>query len=529
MGSGYRSRGSGDPPLTPDERKPPLRDRSEAHLFVREAAEDVARELHDEAPDGELSGDGASIQRTLHGWGTPLQDGAVGGPPSRERGADSDGAASAGAVGSVGGAASGGAPAGGEQWPVGAVALADSERSDLLDEQIRDLPGLGASRLDALHEAGYRTPSDVLQTTTDELMEVDSIGEGVAQRVRERVAEAYDRPVNALDYGLGLGNRTRPDSLPSWSQQYVQELSTETQDVIGKPNFEISVNQDTDEPIEWIDSSELDRIDNLDARQSLEIIERSYQIYASKMAASARNETVGRAIFENVSGGMCITPEMNRPNRPSHKQLDDGTELRFPAGSIEMDFTHEFGHTATYRYGYDIATDARDTMREYTQQSTRESPDPYIHVDPDDPDYLLSHDHGYEVADEPPEFAELIERTNEAWQRAHRASDRGEDPEHYLPVINYASPSATEYFAVTNSYLQADWDTIDESPALFSQDFDRKMTTFLMNQPEVSKAYFEVFHPGEAARDIVTWLRDTPDRDTPYDDYQFPSEQEHSQ
>jgi hypothetical protein len=528
MGTGHRSRGSGDPPLTPDERKPSLRDRSDAHLFVREAAEDVARELHDDAPEGEFSEDGAAIQRTLHGWGTPLQDGAVGGPPSRERGTDSDGAASGGAVGSVGGAASSGA-AGGEQWPVGAVALAGREGSELLDEQIRDLPGLGAGRLDALHEAGYRAPSDVLQSTTENLMAVDSIGEGVAQRVQETVAEEYDRPVNAIDYGLGLGNRTDPDSLPAWSQQYVQELSTETQDVIGKPNFEISVNQDSEDPIEWVDTTELERIDDPQAQQDLGIIERSYQIYASKMAASARDEAVGRAVFENVSNGMCITPAMNRPNRPSHKQLDDGTELRFPAGSIELDFTHEFGHAATYRYGYDIATDARDTMMEYNQQSSRENPDPYVYVDPDDSDYLLSHDHGHEVADEPAAFAELIDRTNEAWQRVHRATDRGEEPEQYVALINYSSPSATEYFAVMNSYLQTDWDTVDEAPAFFSQDFDRKMATFLLNQPEVSKAYFEVFHPGEAVRDILTTMRDDPDLETPYDDYQLPSEREQSQ
>lgn len=55
--------------------------------------------------------------------------------------------------------------------------------------------------------------------------------------------------------------------------------------------------------------------------------------------------------------------------------------------------------------------------------------------------------------------------------------------------------------------------SIDEAPALFSQDFDRKMSTFLLNQPEVSKAYFEVFHPGEAVRDILTTMRDVPDRD----------------
>jgi hypothetical protein len=537
MGTGYHSPGSGNPRLSGEERKPPLRERSEAHLLVRKVAHEVAEEYHENAPGDETAPNGELIQTVLRGWGTPLREGAVGGPPSSERSegsseANSGGVGSVGVVstvpvGSIGRAGSSGAEvaADSEEPAVGTVALADREGSEVLDEQISDLPGLGVGRLDALHEAGYRTPADVLQATTEELMDVDSIGESVAERVQETINEEYDRPEHKTDYGLGLGKGTTPEDLPEWGQRFTDNVSDDVADAIGQLDYEIMTHQGPDSSLRWLDSSELEEIDDDPKQQAIEYVETLYQSSAAKMAAHAHDDDTAQRIFENIVRGSCRIPQSDNAV-PSHHQTDAGSHLQIPSNSIEMDLMHELGHATTYSHGYDIHQQGRESLDEYRDRASETNTDPYVHVDPDDPDYLLSQEHGEQIEGVPEEFETLIDRTNEAFQRIHRAADREDQHGQYLAGLNYSGLSATEFFGVFHSYMQADVRTANEHPTQDRQEFEADIAEMLFYQPEVSKAYFEVFEPADLPAEIVADFRADPLMDTPYDEYELPSERE---
>lgn len=547
MGTGHRSPGSGGQRLSSAERKPPLDERSDAHLLVREAANEIAEEYHEDAPEGETDPDGEAIQTILRGWGTPLREGAVGGPPSRERGGGSSdaesgssgaesggsgarGGGAASAVGSVGGAASSTTEAaagdsGSAVWAVGAVAVAEREESTILDEQISDLFGLGESRLDALHEAGYRTPADVLQASTEELMQVDSIGEAVAERVRETVIEEYDRPEAGIDYGLGLGEGTTPEDLPEWGQQFVDDVDDDVGDAIGDTNFEIMTHQGPDGSRLWLDSTDLETIEDDERANGIEYVETLYQSSAAKMAAHARDDDTAQRIFENVAEGISRTAQSEN-ELPRHGQTEEGSRLQIPDNAVELDLMHELGHATTYSHGYDIHERGRESLNEYRDRISDANADPYVYVDPENPDYLLSQDHGEEIEGVSEEFETLIDRTNEAFQRIHRAHERGEDPQQYVAGINYSGLSATEFFGVFHSYMQANRWTVDEHPRQTIENFELDLELTLFYQPEVAKSYAEVFDPGNIATGIIKDFRDDPSIETPYDEYQFPDERE---
>ena len=56
-------------------------------------------------------------------------------------------------------------------------------------EDIEDISGVGASKADALREAGYETVEDVAAATRDELADVDGIGNALAARIKADVDE----------------------------------------------------------------------------------------------------------------------------------------------------------------------------------------------------------------------------------------------------------------------------------------------------------------------------------------------------
>lgn len=531
MGTGYHSPGSGNARYTTSERKPPFNERSDAHLLVREAAQEVAEEYHDDAPDGETHPDGEHIQTSLRGWGTPLREGTVGGSPAEHRmgssGAGGNGAAGTVMVGHVGSAArtAQAADASGIESAVGAVALAERENSAVLDEQISDLQGLGEGRLDALHEAGYQTPADVLQASIEELTNIESIGEAVAERVQETVHDEYDRPEQAIDYGLGLGEGTTPQDLPEWGQQFVDDVDEETRDAIGDTDFEIMTHQGPDDSILFLDSTQLDEIEDDEDREAVEYVEGLYQSSAAKMAANARNDETAQRIFKNVARGTTRIPQ-DSGAVPSHRQTDEGSHLQIPNNGVELDLMHELGHATTYAHGYDIAPRGRESLERYGELSSRENPDPYVEVDYEDPALLLSQENGEEIEGVSEEFETLIDRTNDAFQRIHQAAEREGDHEQYLAGLNYSGLSATEFFGVFHSYMQADERTADEHPTQGRLEFEGAIAEMLFYQPEVAKAYFEVFEPADLPAETVRDLRDNPAMDSPYDEYELPSKRD---
>lgn len=76
-----------------------------------------------------------------------------------------------------------------EPEPEPAEPAAESEPAAPAIEDLEDISGVGASKADALRDAGYDTVADVAAATRDELADVDGIGNALAARIKADVDE----------------------------------------------------------------------------------------------------------------------------------------------------------------------------------------------------------------------------------------------------------------------------------------------------------------------------------------------------
>ena len=66
---------------------------------------------------------------------------------------------------------------------------AELEAEDDGPQELEDISGVGASKADALREAGYESIEDVMEASQDELAEVDGIGNALAARIKADVGD----------------------------------------------------------------------------------------------------------------------------------------------------------------------------------------------------------------------------------------------------------------------------------------------------------------------------------------------------
>ena len=78
-----------------------------------------------------------------------------------------------------------------EAEPEGEPEPAEAEEAPELDlpDSLEDISGVGASKADALREAGYETPRDVAAATQETLAEVEGIGKALAARIKADVGD----------------------------------------------------------------------------------------------------------------------------------------------------------------------------------------------------------------------------------------------------------------------------------------------------------------------------------------------------
>ena len=127
----------------------------------------------------------------------------------------------------------------------------DSTATDDADEgpeDLEDISGVGASKADALREAGYESVTDVKEASQDELAEVDGVGMALAARIKadvgdlevdeETEAEIEDEAApepEAEDVETELRPRGLVDKVPELSEEEGRLLDQRQSE--GKPQF----------------------------------------------------------------------------------------------------------------------------------------------------------------------------------------------------------------------------------------------------------------------------------------------------
>ena len=91
----------------------------------------------------------------------------------------------------------------------------DADELDL-PETLDDISGVGASKADALREAGYESPRDVAAASQDELAEVEGIGKALAARIKADVGD-----VQVAESAAGAVEEAEPAAEPE------EEVETE--------------------------------------------------------------------------------------------------------------------------------------------------------------------------------------------------------------------------------------------------------------------------------------------------------------
>jgi len=126
--------------------------------------------------------------------------------------------------------------------------MADEDNESEQPESLEDISGVGASKAEALREAGYESVADVQAASQDDLAEVEGIGNALAARVKadvgglevesETEAEIEDEEAEADDdetVETELQPRGLVDKTPDLTDRE-EELLTQRKRV-GKPQF----------------------------------------------------------------------------------------------------------------------------------------------------------------------------------------------------------------------------------------------------------------------------------------------------
>ena len=174
-----------------------------------------------------------------------------------------------------------------------------------------------------------------------------------------------------------------------------------------------------------------------------------------------------------------------------------GGRITLNETSTRTDAIHEYGHLFADAYGY--ADGPTGGNAAYTYRITDGDPqgvdDPFVVVDPDEPECQLSQEQGEIVEETPHEVDQLIRAVNNAWARLQRRTQAGENPRQYNVLNNYSATSASEFFAQLNEFMQ--------SPTV-----PHRGEEFLRNQPEVVKAYRDVFEPSDSLQALLEEITD---------------------
>ena len=127
---------------------------------------------------------------------------------------------------------------------------AETEDAEEGPETLEDISGVGASKAEALREAGYESVTDVKEASQDELAEVDGVGMALAARIKADVGDlevaeeteaeiddeaAPDVEAEAEDVETELQPRGLVDKEPSLSDEEARLLVRRHGE--GKPQF----------------------------------------------------------------------------------------------------------------------------------------------------------------------------------------------------------------------------------------------------------------------------------------------------
>jgi hypothetical protein len=304
-------------------------------------------------------------------------------------------------------------------------------------------------------------------------------------------------------------NYIAPDEEPPEDHDVVESdrggtyVSPEPTDGGGAEADEGTAPEQADEMVrETIADVEVDAVDD-------ELGERAMEKYAEHALTSANNikdAQVAQETFDNI--GDLFVNEFRTGINFSAGRNKEQASFEVEAARRESTFHHEFGHAIADAHGFGVSADAaREGDVRYNPNEEN-----FVEIDLDRDDISEFKLTQLEDEDAPEEVEQLIDATNQAWERMQETA--AENPGQLDDVVvrdNYGSISAHETLAQMHETMQT----------------DRLPTTghanFFDEHPELTRSYVEVVEPAPRMKDLLSHLhKDRGEENSPFDEDPYP-------
>ena len=230
-----------------------------------------------------------------------------------------------------------------------------------------------------------------------------------------------------------------------------------------------------------------------------------YEKNAIQNADNLKDPEVAKEMFDNI-GELFVNDFRTGLNFSAGKTTDQAS-FEIQAARRDETFQHEFGHAIADAYGFGVSTDAaREGDLSYDSDE-----DNFVEIDlgrNDVDEFRLTQ---LEDKDAPEEVENLIEATNQAWEKMQRTAAEGGSVDDVVVRDNYGSISAHETLAQMHETMQT----------------DRLPTTghanFFDEHPELTRAYVDVADPADRMKDLLSHLHeDRGAENSPFDENPYP-------
>jgi len=268
--------------------------------------------------------------------------------------------------------------------------------------------------------------------------------------------------------------------------------------------------QGTDLSPEQADDIVKDKITDMDIdavdETTRETALKKYERTAIDNADRIKDPDVAIQTFDNI-GEMFVNDFRTGINFSAGKENVDQASFEIQASARDSTFHHEFGHAIADAYGYGVSPDAaREGDLKYDSNE-----DNFVDIDLDRDDVDEFKLTKLEDGEAPEEVENLIEATNEAWEKMQQTSSEGGDVSDVVVRDNYGSISAHETLAQMHETMQTDVLPTSGHANFFDE------------HPNLTKAYVEVAEPAPRMKDLLTHLHnDRGEENSPFDSDPYP-------
>ena len=355
----------------------------------------------------------------------------------------------------------------------------------------------------------YMTANEVRSRLDMEPLEDDEKGEGFQTPADEEAPE---------DEGGGLfgsapsdsrfRNLKVPDNAVSISDR--SEAPEGAQVIEGDRGGLYYIPQGTDLSPEQADDIVKDKITDMDIdavdETTRETALKKYERTATDNADRIKDPDVAIQTFDNI-GEMFVNDFRTGINFSTGKENVDQASFEIQASARDSTFHHEFGHAIADAYGYGVSPDAaREGDLKYDSNE-----DNFVDIDLDRDDVDEFKLTKLEDGEAPEEVENLIEATNEAWEKMQQTSSEGGDVSDVVVRDNYGSISAHETLAQMHETMQTDVLPTSGHANFFDE------------HPNLTKAYVEVAEPAPRMKDLLSHLHnDRGEENSPFDSDPYP-------